>query len=243
MIDVAPYLDNANRPLWEELSTLFNISIEYSKEKCYGNYLKRDDCTICVLKDEEPDPASFSHELLHLYLPSKQIRIGCAIENMFKEQYPHCLIFDTALYDHISNCLNHIKMFPLFLQMGYPAEKFLQDYHDHKLTNLEVCEIKCKYKSGLFKVKYNIQGVNLFIGKFFAAKADVNPSNNYDNPLMKLKQIDPQLFSALDDFWNSWVEYEVDLHREVWENDYHQLVDKLGNDIAEWGKDKKVKIQ
>ena len=242
MIDVSLYLDNANRPLWEEMSSLFNISVEYGKEKCYANFQKGQDCTIFVVKGEKPCPASFTHELLHLYLPSKQISIGGAIRGLFQGQTPHNLIFNKELYDHLSNSLSHIKMFPLFVQMGYPAETFLQDYECFKLTDSELETLVQHYKSGIFKKKYHPQAVNCFIGKFFAAKADVNPNNNYDKSLLKLKQIDPQLDSVLDGFWNSWVEYDVDLRREVWEDDYRQLVNEFCDGITEWGKGKNFEI-
>lgn len=241
VIDATPYIDDRNRSLWETMDKQFNITIEYSKWNSYANYHKGKDSIIYVLKDESPDVVSFTHELLHLYLSSKKIHIGGAIQGTFRELRPLNQIFDIRLYDHLSNALEHIKMFPIFVQMGCPSEEFTQDYDENKLTDEEVNRIQRLYKVGLFKKKYNSKAVNYFIGKFFAAKCDVNPNYNYDNQLLKLRGLDTQLYVVLDKFLNGWIEYDVEKHREVWDDDYNQLIADFTNEMIAWGKDKKFK--
>ena len=129
-------------------------------------------------------------------------------------------------------------MFPIFLQMGYPAESFLKDFNEKKISNRNVCGIKNSYKRGLFHTKYNIETINWFIGLFFAAKADVNPQFNYDVSLSNLKQIDHKLYSVIDGFWNDWQKYNVELKREIWEDDYNKLVEKLIEGITLWSENK-----
>ena len=53
-----------------------------------------------------------------------------------------------------------------------------------------------------------------------------------------MNQLDTTLYSALDTFWNGWVNYDVEKKREVWEDDYHILVDKLADDLSDWSKNK-----
>jgi hypothetical protein len=238
MLSVEPYLDSNNQELWQTMSQGFNIVIDYSPEGCYGNYHQSNDCTIYVPIGKEPDPASFSHELLHLYLSHYKIYIGGAIECLFRERYPHNIIFDKGLYDHITNCLEHIKMLPLYLKLGYPIEKFLLDYYEEKLTFEDLKRLRKGYKSGIFSYKFNRRAVNFYIGQFFAAKADINPTNYYDKLLSDMNQLDTTLYSALDTFWNGWVNYDVEKKREVWEDDYHVLVDKLADDLSDWSKNK-----
>ena len=242
VIDASPYIDDRNRALWETMNKRFNISVEHSVEDCYGNYLIKDDCTIYVCKNEDPSPSSFTHELLHLYLPTKDIRIGSTIQLFLQEHYPQCLIFDKILYDHISNCLEHIKTFPIFVEMGYPTQDFIQDYITNKLTDNDLNPIVHYYRVGLFKKRYNVQAVNCFIGKFFASKADVNPDHNYDNQLLKLKALDSQLYSILDGFWNNWIDYDIECKREVWEHNHRTLVDTFDKELTQWGKNKNFQV-
>jgi hypothetical protein len=240
MIDANLYIDDANKNLWETMNQSFNISINYSAEDCYVNYLQNGNCTIYVPRNKEPDTISFTHELLHLYLPYHETFIGRAIMRNFMTVSPFDLIFDKKLCDHISNSLEHIKMLPLYLKMGYPAERFISDYYDIKLTDNEVDSLCKNYKRGLLFTRYNKFAINHFIGKFFAVKADVNVNNQYDRQMSALKSLDYALFSALDRFWNSWIEYDVEKQREVWEYDYNEMVNVLVDDLTDWGKDKKI---
>ena len=239
MVDINLYLDDLNRTLWETMSRKFNINVTYGWENCYSCKHDGDNITIFVLKGQKPDSASFAHELLHLYLPSKDIRIGARIKAVFSGIPALYSIFDNRLYEHISNCLEHVKMFPVFLRMGYPKESFLQDYGDSKITFQQASEIRLFYRS-LFSKKYKSQYVNSFIGLFFSAKADVNVKNNYDGQLNILKKTDRNLFSVLDSFWNEWLEYDVERHRDVWENDYGDLVLRFEENMIQWCSDKSI---
>ncbi len=239
MIDASLYIDDANKNLWKMLNQSFNISIEYCSENCYGNYHKNKDCIIYVPKNL-PDSASFTHELLHLYLPYKSLYIGSAIQLMLQNEYPLNIIFNERLYDHISNSLEHVKMLPVYLNLGYPIEKFLSDYSDVKLTNSDVDYISNGYKKGIFCTKYNKTHINYFIGKFFAGKADINTNNHYDQQMSALYNIDHELFSILDKFWNGWIDYDIEKERQTWENNYHDLVDVLVDGLIDWSKNKKI---
>ena len=239
MIDAKLYIDDANKNLWETMNQSFNISIDYSAEDCYANYLQNGNCTIYVPRIGVPDSASFTHELLHLYLPYKGIYVGGALQLTLRNKYPLNIIFNEGLYNHISNSLEHVKMLPVYLKMGYPIDEFLLDYYDNKLTDNEVYRLCQSYKKGVLCTKYNRLAINYFIGKFFAVKADINPDNHYDYQMAALDKLDHKLFSALNVFWNGWVNYDIELKREAWEHDYHELVDILVNDLTVWSKHRK----
>lgn len=240
MINVEPYLDSANKELWQTMSQRFNISVEYGSEDCYGNYHKNNDCVIYVPQNSVPNQVSFTHELLHLYLPYHGIFIGGAIECTLKGQYPLNIVFNDKLYDHISNSLEHIKMLPLYLNMGYPKEYFLSDYFDCKLTNSEINSIRKSYKTGLLFPKYNSLIINFYIGKFFAAKADINSDNHYDQQLTDLYNIDHVLYSALEKFWNSWLDYDVTIEPTALGCNYNDMVNLFVDDLIDWSKKKKI---
>lgn len=237
MIDPESYLDDANKNLWNTMNQHFNIRLDYSKEGCYANFHKNNDCTIFVVKGK-PDPASFTHELLHLYLPLHNTYIGGCMKNKFGNTPPFNNIFNDCLCEHISNSLEHIKMLPIYLKMGYPINKFLQKYYDKKLTTCESVCICLNYKKLFSKTHLRIISVRFFIGKFFAAKADPNMSFNYEQQLNTLDKLDHQLFSALNNFWNSWLEYDVELRQNDVLNDYIDLLDTFKEDLSNWCKNK-----
>lgn len=242
MIDATQYLDSRNMELWEELNSSFNITIKNGQEYCYANYHINNNCTIYVPKIGIPDSASFTHELLHLYLSSHKIYIGGAIECFIREIYPLNTIFDKDLYDHISNCLEHIKMLPVYLNMGYPLESFLSDYNEEKITFERLEQLGKRYKkTSLLSSKYNREAINHYIGIYFAIKADINPNHYYDHHLKILDGIDHTLYSILDVLWDEWNNYDVDKTREVWEDDYHKIIDRFVNELTDWSNNKKFK--
>ena len=138
-------------------------------------------------------------------------------------------IFNGRLLEHIGNCLDHIKMLPIFLEMGFHKEKFLLDYDDNKCTEAELLDIKKHYKIGSH---YTIQAIEIFVGKFFAVKADPNETYDYKNCLIMLKKIDEKLFMVLNDFVVSWMKYDLD-SKDIF-NSYRDLVDNFYKGLKSW---------
>lgn len=217
MIDSAPYLDKRNVALWEELNRSdFSIVIKESNELNYGCYCQNKDAVIYVLTSK-PNPASFAHELLHLKYRIKGMLAGCCLKRMIQE---HPLLKDVVTEDTVdvvTNSMEHVKMLPQFLAMGYSNSEFVSDYYVSKMYLFEYGDLCCRY------ARNRKLGVDRFIGKYCAMRADNNPDHSYNLYFGLMKQLDKSLYGIVERFWNDWLEYDTEKQREVWEPDYGLL--------------------
>lgn len=234
MIDSAPYIDKRNVALWKELNRSdFSIVIEESNEPNYGCYCQKKDATIYVLTSK-PDPASFAHELLHIWLKYiKKVCVSGALR--FFNSSPAGIFFDDGLHESIANNMEHSKILPLFIKMGYRDEDFISDYFMDKLQENELRDIERNLKTGLFRKAYNIAAVRYYIGKFIAVMAD-NNSINYKSRLERLKSLEPNLYSILDAFWSAWQSYDINSDNIL---DEYYIVHNFVESIEGWMSDKK----
>lgn len=184
-IDVNKFLDKRNIPIWDAVSQSFEIKIAPSLNNEYSCYSKNSEATIYV-DAKNICVASFTHELLHLYLKVKGIFIGAGFSNQVAASRTLSRIFSGALLDHIGNCLDHIKMFEIYDALGFDSTKFILDFDSHKCSNSEVSNLKKNYKKGN---NYNTVAVDFYIGKFIAIHADFNDDLDYDSCLTELKDL------------------------------------------------------
>ena len=162
-------------------------------------------------------PASFAHELLHIQLKVKKVFIGSELTIYLKGMPRLNRMFPDALLEHIGNCLEHVRMFPDYLKLGYESKDFISDYSENKLTDAELMELKLYYKSNRV---YSITAISQFIGKYFAAKACPNETHDYANRLEELRKVDRKLYTVLDNFMNAWLKLNIEI-----EEDYHSILD------------------
>ncbi|WP_417352847.1 hypothetical protein, partial [Flavobacterium alkalisoli] len=174
-------------------------------------------------------PSSFTHELLHIYIKDKKINIANELEKHITENHTLRTIFSLPLRTHIGNCLEHIKMLPIYLNLGFPNEKFLSDYNESKMDSLTILQIKTTYKN--YNI-YNKEVVDFYIGKFFAMKACNNNSFNYFNYYSELENIDSELFYSLNNFWENWINI-------IDSRNYKPILEKFIEDLKNWTKNKK----
>jgi|WetSurMetagenome_2_1015567.scaffolds.fasta_scaffold06539_2 hypothetical protein len=208
-MDLKGLIDSRNNDLWNTLSKAREINIQREKVSTYSAFSKGNKTTIYVPLDNN-DPGSFTHELLHIFLRTKDVYIGAGLQNSVKESKVLSIIFSDQLIEHIGNCLDHIKMYPEFLKLGYNPEEFLSDYSENKLTNDEIQNIKKHFiRPGFFKKAiYNKSAIDVFIGKYFAAISCPNKTFEYSSQLTELSQIDPDLYNILDSFITSWKSFD-----------------------------------
>lgn len=160
-------LDHKNESLYKEVSSLQDIKVILVEGDDYGVFSKGNENVIYVPMGDL-NSASFAHELLHVYLQTKGIFIAGGLVNAFSTR-PLNRLATKDLPHHIGNCLEHIKMFPLFLDMGYDRSLFIQDYADNKFSSPELSVIKANFYSvDRMEVVYNKLAVDLFMAKYFA---------------------------------------------------------------------------
>ncbi|TDE41411.1 hypothetical protein E0I26_16410 [Flavobacterium rhamnosiphilum] len=225
-------VDNRNIYLWQQMNKKFNIFILESFEPNYSINIKkkklfRKTKVFISVLSSDLCPASFTHELLHLYLTSMKILIGDdLIELIFKNENLY-RIFSRDLRNHVSNCLEHIKMLPLYSELGYENEKFISDYSTEKMTPKEMNNLEFGF-SNIFLLDRG--AVDFYIGKFFAMKACNNTTIDYENYYTKMKNLDFKLFNILDEFWLSWINYDITKTK----NNYNSLLYKFTTDLNFW---------
>lgn len=233
-------VDERNNHLWNELNKVYTIDIQFEDRAEYAAYSKNEEATIYI-PNNKIDSASFTHELLHIYLRTKEIYIGSGLKLFIKENQNLSMIFSDRLLEHIGNCLDHMKMLPEFLKLGYERNNFISDYSKNKLTVEELSEIKLYFLSpGLFGVTYNSTAIDSFIGKFFAAKACPDDSRNYNNELAELKSVDSNLYSILDKFIIAWHNFDINDNDPI-TGDYHSMLFEFVDDLETWTIGKKIK--
>ena len=68
-------IDNRNSDLWNDMLSKFKIHLEKSPEPSYITSYEDDVITIKI-NEGNINPAPFTHELLHIYLRSKNINLS-----------------------------------------------------------------------------------------------------------------------------------------------------------------------
>jgi len=205
---IAGLIDKTNAELYYSLIKTQNIHINFGKFECYGVYSVRDKHIIDVQSDNICF-ASFSHELLHIYLRSKGVHAGGRLSLMTLSDEKLHTIFNEDLVDHVSNCLDHFKMLPLYLKLGYSIDSFIADFHISKSNAVELNNIQEYFTTNFANQKvFLAQAIEKYIATFIAMKACPNPSFNYQSTYLKLRRIDYNLYDILDKFIESWNNYD-----------------------------------
>ena len=207
MIEVIPFINERNKALWEEISnSQLSISIAESQEPNYGCFCQKNTATIYVTP--YPNPASFTHELLHVKFFKDGILAGGCLKRSIIE---HPILKDYITQETIevvSNCMEHVKMLPQFLAMGYANNEFIDDYNEKKINCLLFSYIKYQYKYGNWRWAFD-----RIIGTIIVMKADNNPFHNYEKYLNGFMKLAPELYTIVVDFWVAWLAYDI------WEED------------------------
>jgi len=232
-------IDNRNLELWNSLRSIHKIEICKESRPDYLACSNKDKTIIYVPLDNL-DSAFFTHELLHIYLRTKQVFIGGGLMLSINDSQVLSKIFSNDLLDHVDNCLDHIKMLPEFLRLGYNKNKFISDYSINKLTKEEIVNIKKHFTKGIFFKVYSAKAIDTFVGKFFAANTCSNDSFDYSKPLVELRQIDTDLFQILDAFLTNWKNFDyTDIDRIP--GSYHILLFDFIENLEKWTRGKIIK--
>jgi len=222
-------LDDRNIVLWDKLNKEFSIDIQESSNLEYRCFTQGNKATIYIAPHNICKD-SFTHELLHVYLISEKIFIGAGLQLTVQGSNVLKRIFSNRLLEHFGNCLDHIKTYGIYINMGFDPEKFIADYSTYKFTSSELNDLKMYYKQ---KRVYRIEAVDFYIGKFVAMSADFNKSFNYESCFNELEKLDPALFSILDRFIGRWGDYDI-LNKDIVYGSYYLLLNDFYEGLKGW---------
>jgi hypothetical protein len=233
-------IDSRNVHLWNTLCKSCEIDIQRERRNDYSAF-SINSKTIIYVPEDKSDPAFFTHELLHIYLRTKDIFIGGGFTLSIKESKILSIIFSDNLIDHVANCIDHIKMLPEFIKLGYDAEKFISDYSINKLTHEELSKIRQHFVTKrLFKKIYRAKAIELYIGKYFAVKACPNKNYKYDASLADLKLIDQDLYLILENFSTAWANFDIE-DKDPITGGYHIFLYDFIDSLEKWTNGKTIK--
>lgn len=239
-MDTLGLIDDRNFELWNTLKNIHEIEICKENRPDYLAY-SNNGKTIIYVPLNNLDTAFFTHELLHIYLRTKQVFIGGGLILSIKGSQVLSKIFSDDLLDHIDNCLDHIKMLPEFLRFGYHKNKFISDYSINKLTKEEIANIEKHFTTSiLFYKVFSAKAIDAFIGKFFAANACPNDSFDYSKQLGELRKIDTDLFQILDTFLTNWKNFDY-TDTDPIPGSYHILLYCFIENLEKWARGKTIK--
>src|SRR5690606_27456032 len=95
-------------------------------------------------------PAPFTHELLHLYIKHRQVRILDDLSESTKTDSELMHLFSQPVVNHISNCLEHYKMLPMYLRRGFEIQFFTKDFHTKMIDDQTINKLAKDYlKNGI----------------------------------------------------------------------------------------------
>ena len=232
-------IESRNIELWKSLKAEFNIKVIKEKRLGYEVYIRGKDVIIYVDADDL-NPESFTHELLHLHLKSKDIYIAGGFKNLVVSNPELYSFISESLMDHVGNCLEHIKMLPVFLEMGFERNSFISDYSVNKLSTKDLEQLtKTYYKHDENKNYLNGVAVDFFIGKFFSAKACPNVAFDYEISLLELEKIDPKLYQVLDLFFKEWTEFDIEKSDPIFGN-YRSILFEFTENLCNWAETKNI---
>jgi len=178
-------IDNRNEKLWNDLNTTHSINIDLSNYPNYACDSIGNNSTILIPKDDICID-SFTHELLHIFIRQKELFFGSSLENLIRGNDILNQIFSDNLIEHFGNCIDHIKMLPIYLELGFDKRKFITDYDVNKCTKAEIQQLKDNFKIGR---NYYGEAIDFYIGKYIAIKSDPKQHINYPKSLTELKKL------------------------------------------------------
>lgn len=229
--DYSDYLDERNMSLWEFVNNYYETKLEYTTEETYGVYTINKTSTIYVPFNVH-SKSSFTHELLHIYIKVNIGSVGRYLENGFKHDKLLSKAYKYELINHLSNCLEHVKMLPKFIELGYPRNEFVVDYLERKSSFTSIIKILLDFKF----VGHWTTSLELYLARYFAIKACPDSKRSYGLSLFMLKRINNPLYKILDNFWKLWLAFDIN----NLENNYHFFFYKFIDDLSAWAKNNSV---
>jgi hypothetical protein len=225
-------IDKKTIELLNDLQTDFEILFEM-KNIDYCEVFQNNNTAIIYYNPKYVNTESIAHELLHVWLKRFNYSIGNHIFLCTRDNEKLSKVLNKFLCDYISNCCDHVKMYPKYLEMGYSPKAFLENGLELKATILEIKEMKLK-----FLENHDPQAINLFIGYLFSILADHIKENDYTLHHKYLKEIDYKLYNIICDFWRKWELFDIENIDPIFNSDL-DLSDSFIKELVDWSKNKK----
>ncbi len=222
-------LDFRNQNLWNEINQKYIVEIEETTNKEYSVYSINNSATFFINKNNLCKD-SFTHEMLHVYMEIKDLYFSSSLKLTLPQSKILSENLSPQLIEHIGNSLDHIKMLPIYLELGFDRKKFIIDYDQYKCTNEEIMIFNKYYKIGK---KINLKVIDAYIGRLISILCDPNSDFDYSSDLKKLEKIDPLLFKIIVRLINHTKEVKV-LDRTIFEDNHRTVISNFYKNMINW---------
>lgn len=162
-MEIPQDLNDINKNLLSELQKVYEVEFQ-PKNIEYCEVFTRNNKSIISYNPENVNNESIAHELLHIWLNTFNYISGNGIYIPCLENQKLSKIFVKFLCDHIGNCIDHYKMYPEYLKMGYSPEKFLINGCDEKSDLVDLKNLSLKYRTS----KYSSKAIEIYIGSLIS---------------------------------------------------------------------------
>jgi hypothetical protein len=208
-------LDEQNKQLLSEIRNKMSVKFEIFNKPYFENYSINDNVTVYV-NPKIFSNSSVAHELLHAWFRGLGLMGSNLIYLSAKEKPKFSNVFDKKLCDHIGNCMEHYKIYPKFLEMGYVPEEFLSS----KGMQCDINNVrKLRTQSnGIHSAKH----LNNYIGYLISIYADHLP-NDYSQHLVQMQNIEPELFDIVSEFWQAWRDVDIENSDPITRTDFEAI--------------------
>jgi hypothetical protein len=222
-------IDNRNNALWTDINKNCKVSFKKAIQPEYAVYQQSKKVTFYINEDNL-SVSSFTHELLHVYLSLKGLHISGGLKNRIMTDEFFSLLFSYNLLEHMGNCLDHAKILPIYLELGFEKEKFITDFDVFKCTDTEINELERYYR--IFN-KINTNAVDPYIGRLISIIADPNENFDYVQYLLRLKNIDSKLFEVINNLFVNWKKVKIE-NRTFLDDDYTDVLNVFVEELKTW---------
>jgi len=226
-------LDKNTKLLLKDLRTDFQIEFEQKDINYCGVYTLNNQATI-YYNPKHVTKELIAHELLHVKLYRYNYDIGTHIYLSCKSHAKLRKVFKMSLCGFISNCTDHLKMYPEYIEMGYSPAGFLTNGFDEKCRLKEI-----KYLNFSIINTYKAKSIERYIGyliSIFADQVDIN----YFEHLKLLQEKDSDLFEIISKLWKKWEEFDIKNIDPIYNSDI-DLANSFITDMEKWIENKIIK--
>ena len=232
MICIWRLLDRNNTILYRNVKRSVNLSVKECQEGTYGVFTQGKTAIIYVPKGIY-SPPSFTHELLHIELKNQDCSISTKCSVSERPRLKN--IFSEMLSDHITNVLEHRKMFPKFISMGYDERDFLSDSSKRILTQDVVETIIASIDTNITAGAIQFgQALGLFIGEYLSARCSCFSFYDYSSELQKMRNYLPGLTSIMETLVNRWDNYDYTKHDIILDDTPFDIANDFLDQIEDW---------
>lgn len=230
-LEIEEQLDEQNRLLLSEVRNKMSVKFEIFNKPYFENFSINNNATIYV-NPKIFNNSSVAHELLHAWFRCLGLHGSNMIYLSAEGKPKFNTVFDKKLCDHIGNCMDHYKIYPKFLEMGYEPETFLSS----KGLQCDINSIrKLRIQSNNV---YSAKHLNNYVGYLISIYAD-HLSNDYSQHLAQMQSIEPELFNIVSKFWRAWQDIDITNPDPITRMDFEAINDFIMN-MEDWMVDKSI---